>query len=410
MDSQAKDKILEIDRDKTILILSSQYLPNTGGVETSLKALATALTHQNVRVKLLTLRPLAVDRAWKPFESQGLFSVIRIWVPKFGSFWTRIGLHPKIQFVYHAVPLMIAGLIFLTLRGKKVGLINAHGFVPGIVGAGLKFFFRKPLVISLHSVIHLVYPDLERGNKIALLLIRFALDHADHIKVASDAGFDELIRLGIDAHHVSRLVYPIDLDTYSPRVHSNFRTGSDFDARFTVLFVGRITEQKGIKIIVSLARRFSHMHFVIAGTGPLDHYVHEQTKELQNLVFLGFIPDTELPRLYNSANTLFVPSQEPEGIPMVTMEALACGVPLVTTNLGGLSQYRNCSAAIVSDSSESALADALLKMQARNSLSADKLRADAREYAIKHFSVHSFENLIGVRLRSRGEVSLDKNE
>ncbi len=388
---------IPIEPDGTILMLSAQYLPNLGGVETSLQALADVLTRQKIRVTLLTLRPLAIDVSWKAFEQAGLFTVLRVWVPKFGGFWNRIEQHPKIQFVYHAVPLFLVGLIYLLFFGRRVSFINAHGFVPGIAGGWLKVLFHKPLVVSLHTMLKVVYPTLSQISPVARSLIQSSLNRADRIKVLIHDGIEELIWLGVDQHKVSRLVLPISVDDFRPLAQNQCRQELGIDDRFTVLYVGRLTEQKGIKILPRLAEKFPQMQFLVAGLGPLEQFIQDRVQRMENLRYCGLATGVGLVRLYNSADLVIIPSQGPEGLPMVTKEALACGTPIVTTNLGGLAQYRDCPAAIVSDPSESDLAAALKQMHARLGTSAAAIRAQARQYALAHLTGFTTEDLIGVR-------------
>ncbi|HEY9878012.1 MAG TPA: glycosyltransferase family 4 protein [Leptolyngbyaceae cyanobacterium] len=91
--------------------------------------------------------------------------------------------------------------------------------------------------------------------------------------------------------------------------------------------------------IAALSAQGQEVWLAIAGKGPLRETLENQVKELdlQNQVkFLGFLPDDDLPVAYQAADLTVMPSQSLEGFGLVLLESLACGTPVLCTPVGGM--------------------------------------------------------------------------
>lgn len=105
---------------------------------------------------------------------------------------------------------------------------------------------------------------------------------------------------------------------------------------FTVVFVGRIEEQKGIELLLRIASQLPDIDFRICGSGPLESDVETAACEHKNIHFEGFVDDTSLlVQLYNRADVLVLPSKRDgewvEYFGVVLIEAMACGTPVVAS-------------------------------------------------------------------------------
>ena len=111
-----------------------------------------------------------------------------------------------------------------------------------------------------------------------------------------------------------------------------------------VLYAGRLTENKGIDVLLKAASRYEDGKTltIIAGGGGLLRTLKRQAKELnlQDIAFVGDQSQRKLNKLYNIADVLAVPSRI-EGFGLVAIEALACGLPVVATNKGGMTDFIN---------------------------------------------------------------------
>lgn len=136
---------------------------------------------------------------------------------------------------------------------------------------------------------------------------------------------------------VDEVVYPgVDTDEYHPDVEPAF----DHDEP-AVLYVGRVTEPKGI---FDLLRAFepladdARLHVVGRGDYEKAKAVAGQLGIADAVEFEGVVPEEALPGYYTAADVYCLPSHY-EGLGMGNIEAMACGTPVVTTNVGGVPEY-----------------------------------------------------------------------
>jgi glycosyltransferase involved in cell wall biosynthesis len=108
------------------------------------------------------------------------------------------------------------------------------------------------------------------------------------------------------------------------------------------LFVGMLERHKGILNLLNLFKDFRceiKSRLVIAGGGSLSKYVRdfiEGNSLGDKILFLGFVDDQKLYSLYSDALALVIPSIWPENAPLVALEALSVGTPVIVSNRGGL--------------------------------------------------------------------------
>ncbi|MBK8995840.1 MAG: glycosyltransferase family 1 protein [Myxococcales bacterium] len=106
--------------------------------------------------------------------------------------------------------------------------------------------------------------------------------------------------------------------------------------RTVLLFAGVLLDRKRPFDLVDAVARGEGIHVVFAGSGPEEARLREYAAEKvgSKATFLGFVPQTELPKVYASADLLVIPSSyEPWGL--VVNEALACGTPAIASNAVG---------------------------------------------------------------------------
>jgi glycosyltransferase involved in cell wall biosynthesis len=104
--------------------------------------------------------------------------------------------------------------------------------------------------------------------------------------------------------------------------------------RVGALFVGRLSEEKGIRTLVNAWKRLDHP-LTVAGDGPL---YKEFCRSVDNINFVGNISGEEISTLMSQAAFIVMPSEWYEGFPMVLLEAYAHGLPVIASDLGGLSE------------------------------------------------------------------------
>jgi glycosyltransferase involved in cell wall biosynthesis len=139
------------------------------------------------------------------------------------------------------------------------------------------------------------------------------------------------------------LVIPYGIDTslfrpdnFDPEILRKYEVPLD---RRIILYAGRVIKQKGIDYLIDAApkvlSRMKSVHFVVIGDGPdLKRIIKRAEKEglRGHITFTGPVSNKEMPSFYNRCTLFLLPSLT-EGIPRAALEAMACGVPVITTRL-----------------------------------------------------------------------------
>lgn len=103
-----------------------------------------------------------------------------------------------------------------------------------------------------------------------------------------------------------------------------------------IVFAGRLSEEKGIRLLLDAARQCPEIPFRIIGGGALSELVLDVSKQVGNISFLGRVPREEVVAQLASARFSLLPSICQENNPMTALESLSCGTPLLGSNIGGI--------------------------------------------------------------------------
>jgi glycosyltransferase involved in cell wall biosynthesis len=109
-----------------------------------------------------------------------------------------------------------------------------------------------------------------------------------------------------------------------------------------LLTVRRLVPRMGLEGLIQafhdVKLRYPGAHLVVGGAGPLHERLGRLASALsldRSITFPGFLPEQSLPSYYQAADLFVLPSRALEGFGLVTLEALACGTPVVATRVGG---------------------------------------------------------------------------
>ncbi|WP_158598843.1 MULTISPECIES: glycosyltransferase family 4 protein [unclassified Halorubrum] len=105
---------------------------------------------------------------------------------------------------------------------------------------------------------------------------------------------------------------------------------------YRALFVGRITERKGLDVLFEAAERDRKYQFDICGDGTYGERVKERSAKHSNVKYHGYVSSERLARLRDKADTAVVPSLWMENSPLTIYESFANGLPVVGSNIGGI--------------------------------------------------------------------------
>jgi len=196
----------------------------------------------------------------------------------------------------------------------------------------LSFIARRPVIFHLHGGGFVEFYN-RRWGAIRRWFIRFVLNHVAEIVVLSDEWHRNVSRMAKN-HNISVIVNPVEAQ---PLLKLELEQRRDN----VVLFLGRLDRDKGIFELVdaiSIVRReFPDVKLWFAGEGDRDALrLYIEKNGLSGAAeFFGWVSGEVKRRLLGEATLHVLPSYL-EGLPMVVLEAMAAGLPVVATNVGGI--------------------------------------------------------------------------
>ncbi len=289
-----------------------------------------------------------------------------------GNFSFRI-LRPSIRWI--SIPLSLP----LALARDGVELYHATFTPPP--------FSPKPYVFTHHCFSTFNHPEFYDPLILARLnrLLLTGLKKARRILCVSQNVLDLTAeRLGISPNRMEVVYHGIEeqfhpMDKAAARQWAKQRCGI---SRPFVLFVGRLDARKNVARLIEAYHRFRQESLcdwplVLAGrrgwqAGQIDAAV-ERLGARAYVIEAGYLRHEELPLLYNAAEMFVFPSLW-EGFGLPLLEAMACGVPSIASNLGSLPEIAGGAAYLVDPQSVDAMAAALCELY-----SSESLRAQLRE-------------------------------
>lgn len=130
------------------------------------------------------------------------------------------------------------------------------------------------------------------------------------------------------------------LDRSRPEARSQLNWPQNRPILFTARrLVRRVGLDKLLMAVAAIKPQIPDIWLAIAGKGPLQADLQQQATDLglnDNVKFLGFLPDEQLPIAYQAADLSVMPSQSLEGFGLAVLESLACGTPALCTPVGGM--------------------------------------------------------------------------
>ena len=368
---------------KNVLIITSPFRPNIGGVETHLDDLIKEGVSRGITFRVITYQPLVTKAKGEYIEVGVGYKVIRIPWPRFNLFLS-LERFPALEFLYLFPGLFIVGFLYLLVK-RDFDAIHGQGLVAGSTSLILGKLFKKKVLLSTHSIYNFPHKGLYRN------FVYFLFSQCNHILALSKESKKEIEKLGISSSKVTTFTYWVDQKVFKPVNKHKAREslGLSKDA-FICLFVGRLIEVKGVRELVVAAKETKDVLFVIIGDGPLEEKIKNQKSKTKNLLFVGRVVNKKLPDYYNASDVLIVPSTHEEGFGRVILESLSCGTPVVGANKGAIPEAVNREVGILIDPTPHAISSALrglLKNRAR----LNKMSQKARRFALTRYASKNIE-------------------
>jgi len=226
------------------------------------------------------------------------------------------------------------------IRTKRYGVVSVQspfchmypvlycGKVPLIATVQGGFGLGNPRHSLLRRVFHFLR-DLASFMRASTIIV---LNHSTR---------HELARWGISQEKIAYVPNGVEWERFVERsegcrLRKSFRIPKD---AIVVLYLGRIDPSKGVEMLLDavqmIAKIRSDIWTMVAGDGPLLPRLAKNYAHQDNVVFTGFLSQADKTELYKESDLFVFPSQGGEGMPTVLLEAMASGLPIISTRVAG---------------------------------------------------------------------------
>lgn len=251
---------------------------------------------------------------------------------------------------------------------KRIGLdVYLH---TGSIWPPLLFRLAKRQLVFIYDVIPLLFPEFHHRHTYYYYRLTRAINmHSyDHFLTISDTSKKDLITLfGLPEDRIA--VFPLGKDERFAKVEDMTRNRMVREKyglpESYLLFAGTLEPRKNITRLLqayAMGKAREALKLVIAGKkGWLYEEIFETVKRLnleERVIFTGFVDDDDLPSIYSMARVFIFPSLY-EGFGLPVVEAMACGVPVITSNVASLVEVSGGAAILVDPLDAKALADSI---------------------------------------------------
>lgn len=319
----------------SVLIITPFFRPNIGGVETRFNEITKSLSEKGIKNYILTFQPLITRGVrGERYEQAGNTYIFRKEWLGFNLFHKFLH-YPVLEFLYLVVPVFWNTFWFLLFNKRKLNISTIHsaGLNATLALVLLKPFFNYRLISSTHALYEF------DNDSVVTKVVSWMFEYVDTVLAIGRVSKDELISIKVDEEKIQVMPTWVNQNIFKPLDYGKCKEELGLEDKFVVGFVGRLNENKGIRLILKLAEKFEtdrNVVFVIIGTGELDDFVTKESKKSDNVLYLGRIKNYDLPKYINSFDVFLTPSQYPEGYARAPVEALSCGVPVLASDKGHL--------------------------------------------------------------------------
>jgi L-malate glycosyltransferase len=309
---------------RVLMVLDSNF-PNLGGggAESQLRTLALRMIERGHQVTIVT--PLLPGGPQSESDECEGIPVLRL-------------RYPRVHVVGGVVLcLRLAGFLLGPGRSSDAWHVHiAHNL--GVVACAAGWLVRKPVVLKVAGWRELELGILAPGGGLVRQVMRATLRRASTVHATSTRIAKDLYRLGFSPERVMILPNAVDTSRFQPRTRAR-----DPGSPFTVVFVGRLVEEKGLDTLLdawaaALAGR-EHVRLLLAGEGRLESRLREQAARLGIAGQVKFLGDcARVEDLLQRADLGVLPSRI-EGLSNTLLEFMASGLPTIASRVSGSEDF-----------------------------------------------------------------------
>jgi glycosyltransferase involved in cell wall biosynthesis len=227
------------------------------------------------------------------------------------------------------IPLMMSVFLIESLfLSSKADCIYANWIGAGVIGAITKLFRGKPLVVSFRG------DDgyMARDKPFWRWITKWVIKNSEYIAPVSKELNNIMLELGADPHKCTLPRFGVDLDFFHPQEKSEVAD------EVKIIFVGAILRKKGVQDLFQAFLGLPKSRLIMVGDGTDIQELRSLNRKLgiaHRTEWKGMLSPSEVAEQIRSADVLCLPSYT-EGRPNVVNEAMASGIPVVATAVGGI--------------------------------------------------------------------------
>ncbi|MBN1823326.1 MAG: glycosyltransferase family 4 protein [Endomicrobiales bacterium] len=310
------------------VMLTSRYYPVEGGAEKQCRRMSGELVKKGKKVVILTQK---VKNALR-HEKTGGVEVFRLGI----ALNNRIG-----SLVY-----FISGLSWLARRLREFDVVHAHvATVAGVIAAVCTMVFRKPSVLKVAGSRNTGDVAIAKRSWHGRMKLSFLAKNITFFVCPSAEVAEELKKTGVEESRIGIIPNGIDNAEFYPlskeeKGRMRAKLGLPEKSRI-FLYAGRLEKGKGIEDLIVAWGRLEQekgtdgKDLVVIGDGRLMEKTKLLASGLKNVIFTGW--KTETKEYLQSGDSFILPSYG-EGMPNSLIEAMACGLVCIASDIGGISE------------------------------------------------------------------------
>lgn len=375
------------DRQKShisqqICMLIGRYYPVIGGSEKQLQGLVKELLKKHVRSFIVTERWGQDQLIYDNIDGTPVY---RLSLVKPG--WLR------------NLSNILFTCIFLLIKRNKFNIIHTHSNAAlGTLGVFIGKILRKKVIVKIATAGTI--PKLKKifpGN-----ILLYILKKADIVISISQEITKELQSINLPDFKIKNIPNGVDTEQFFPLSHEeNIQLKEKLNLHMKkplVLFAGRLVYRKGVDILLKAWKNVilecTNMSLLIAGSGSHQHdsvekelkqYVKENNLQ-SSVSFLGTVENISE---YLQVSDIFVLPSRKEGMPNVILEAMSCGLAVIATNIGGITDLISNKNGLLCPRDNPAVISEKILFLGRNREFTYKLGENARKTIENNFSLNN---------------------
>jgi glycosyltransferase involved in cell wall biosynthesis len=212
---------------------------------------------------------------------------------------------------------------FIKTKFKKdYDIVHAHNIPSALAMKNI----QGKKILSIHGVFSKQINQLH-GKTVTTLSQKYehnALSWSDAITVVSKEAYAYYEALGFK---IQQIPNAIDVESLPKNKEKKYEK--------QIIFAGRLSKEKGVGVLLEICKKLSDdVDIIILGAGPETDKIKDISNSKKNIHFLGYLPKEKIIPLIRGSDILIQPSLN-EGISSTILEAMACKIPIIATNVGG---------------------------------------------------------------------------